>query len=143
MLSPEQFAELIKVIETTHDDDGPKSEVRRAQRIAHPCRIAITQGTAADSGPSYPVQLKDISARGICFLHNVELPYGMPFVVKLEGPGGKNVTILSSVVHCRQLDKHTFQIGAEFTCAHEDHKVEPEPQRWAEDLMRIRSSILR
>jgi len=140
MLSPEQFAELIALIETSHDD-GPKPEVRRAQRISHPCRISITLGDSENAGPFHLVQIKDISARGVSFLHNEELPHGTAFVVKLEGPAGKNVSILSNVVHCRQLDKHTFQIGAEFTCA--VGKVQDVSHEYApEDLMRIRSSIL-
>lgn len=141
MLSPEQFADLIAMIETNRDE-GPKPEVRRAQRIAHPCRITITLGTQADAGPGHLVQLKDISARGMCFLHNEELPNGTTFVVKLEAPDGKSVSILSNVVHCRQLDKHTYQLGAEFTCslgrAEEQFTHEYAP----EDLMRIRTSIL-
>ena len=131
------------MIETTHEDDGPKSDVRRAQRIAHPCRITITLGTSAEAGLSHPVQLKDISARGVCFLHNVALAVQTPFVVKLEGPDGKHVTMLSTVVHCRHVDKDTFQIGAEFTCTHNGEREEPSRERWAEDQMRIRSSILR
>jgi hypothetical protein len=144
MLSPEQFAELIVLIETSHEDDGPKPEVRRAQRISHPCRISINLGTSENAGLARKVQMKDISARGMCFLHDEDLPHGTDFVVKLEGPGGKSVSILSHVVHCRQLDARTFQIGSEFTCTL-GHKEEDQytPQQSAEDLMRIRSSILR
>lgn len=142
MLSPEQFADLISVIETC-SDDSPKPEVRRAQRIAHPCRITITLGDNNDEGPAFLVQLKDISARGMCFLHHADLPHGTVFVVKLQGPDERTVSILSHVVHCRQLDKHTFQIGAEFSCALGRKEEELKREYTAEDLMQIRNSILR
>jgi hypothetical protein len=141
MLSPEQFAELITLIETNHDD-GPKPEVRRAQRIAHPCRISITLGDHDHTGLAHLVQLKDISARGMCFLHNAELPIGSAFVVKLEAPDGNSVSILSNVVHCRQLDKNTYQIGAEFTCSLNRKDEQFTHEHAPEDLMRIRTSIL-
>ena len=85
MLSPEQFCELITAIQTTHDE-SPKPEVRRAQAFSHACRISITLGTSEESGPEYLVQMKDISAPRMCFLHNKNLPLGTSFVVKLESP---------------------------------------------------------
>ena len=141
MLSPEQFSELLTVIETTRDQ-GPKPEVRRAPRVNHPCRITITLGNNLDAGSGVLVQLRDISARGMCFLHNEDMPRNAIFVVNLEAPSGENVAILSTVVHCHQLDKHTFQVGAEFTCTLGKPPVQT-CQETAEDLMRIRSSILR
>jgi len=141
MLSAQQFAELIALIETSRPEEGPKPEVRRAQRIVHPCRISITIGNSENAGPSHLVQLKDISARGLCLLHNVHLSAGTSFVVKLQSPDGKGVSILSNVVHSKQLDEHTFQIGAEFTCAI-GNEVELTWEHAPEDLMRIRSSIL-
>ena len=141
MLSAQEFAELIAIIETTREDNQ-HSEVRRAQRIVHPCRITITLGTSEDEGPALLVQLKDISARGVSLLHNEELAHGTSFVVNLESPDGKHVSILSTVAHCRKVDEHTHQIGAEFTCVlgqPQGPAVEPS----AEDLMRIRTSILR
>ncbi len=116
MLSPREFAELITVIQTTRDE-GPKPEVRRAERVAHECRVTITLGNHEDAGPPYLVHLKDISARGMSFLHTDHLPQGTPFVVRLDAPGGDAVSILATVVHSREMDKRTFQIGAEFTCA--------------------------
>jgi hypothetical protein len=141
MLSPAQFSELINVIQTTRDD-GPKPEVRRAQRVAHPCRMSITLGNNMDAGPAVLVQLKDISARGMCFLHHEPMAPGTVFVVRLESGTGESVTILCSMVHCRAIDKTTYQIGAEFTCVLSDQAPMTQEET-AEDLMRIRSSILR
>ena len=141
MLSPEQFAELITLIQTTQEDPT-KPEVRRAQRIEHHCRITITLGDIENSGPARVIQLRDISARGMCFLHTEALPAGTSFVVKLESPDHDNsVSILGTVVHWRQLEPSNFQIGAEFTCVL-DPKRPPVVAETAEDLMRIRSAII-
>jgi hypothetical protein len=132
MLSPSQFAELIALIQTIRDD-GSRSEVRRAPRIEHPCRISITLGREPVSGDGILVQMRDISARGLAFLHNQAIPSGTVFRVKLEPPVGNAISVAAHVVHCRQVDGHTFQIGAEFECA-----PNPEPldiERSAEDLM--------
>jgi PilZ domain len=132
MLSPEQFAELIALIQTTRDE-GPKPGVRRAQRLEHPCRITIAIG----SGQSTLVELKDISVRGMCFRHNQEMPSGSSFMVTLEAPGGKPVSMPAVVVHCRKLDSHSFHIGAEFSHA-EEPVVPLEIERTAEDWMQTR-----
>ena len=83
MLSPAQFAELLELIQMTRDV-GTKSEVRRAQRLDHPCRITIAMGTDKTAGAGILVQLKDISARGMCFLHNQALVPAAEFVARLE-----------------------------------------------------------
>ena len=141
MLSPEQFAELITLIQTT-PEDHLKPEVRRAPRIEHACRITITLGDIEDSGPACTIELKDISARWMCFLHNEPMQPGTPFVVKLEAPGNENsVSILATAVHSRSLEQHSYQIGAEFTCVLGPQRHEVVPQT-AEDLMRIRSAII-
>ncbi|HET6250224.1 MAG TPA: PilZ domain-containing protein [Tepidisphaeraceae bacterium] len=140
MLSPEQFHELIALIQTTHDD-GPKPGVRRAQRLEHPCRITIVMGTGGGAAPGKLVQLKDISVRGMCFLHNQEIASGSAFVATLEPSGCESVSVPAVVVHCRKLDEKTFQIGAEFS--HIEKPMAPlEIATTAEDWMQTRPATL-
>jgi hypothetical protein len=135
MLSPAQFAELLSLIQMTRDE-GTRSEVRRAPRVEHPCRITVTMDADKGGSAGILVQLKDISARGMCFLHNQMLTPGAAMVATLEAPG-KTVSVRANVVHCKQLDPHTYQVGAEFTPVADP----PEPlefERTAEDWMQTR-----
>lgn len=143
MLSPNEFAELVAIIKTTHEDDsGPKSEVRRAQRLTHFCMVSITLGTDHEPGPAIKVPVRDISARGMSFFHESPLQRGSQLVLKMEDPTGGMISILAMVVHCQELDKGSYQVGAEFTCVlHPKPATVSEPQA-IEEYMRIKSSIL-
>ena len=139
MVSPAQFAEFIALIQTKYGTES--NSVRRAERLAYPCRITITLGNNNEAGESFSVDVRDISARGMSFVHERELLPGTNFVVKLESPEGTPVSILSTIVHVRKQDESSHVFGAEFICVlgqKDDLHVEP----GLEDLMRIRSSIL-
>jgi hypothetical protein len=139
MLSAQQFDDIVALIQTTRPAE-PNS-VRRAERIIHRCALTITLGTSETPGPSYEVHVRDISPRGMCFFHTQDLRVGTVFVVKLEAVHGPCVSILSTIIHCKQLTSHTFQFGAEFTCALDETNID-HAEPLAEDLMRIRSTIL-
>ncbi|HZK81174.1 MAG TPA: PilZ domain-containing protein [Humisphaera sp.] len=140
MLSPEQFAEIIALIQTTQDD-GIKSEVRRAPRIPHPCHLSIALGTPSEPGATFVVDMIDISHRGISFLHAGELAVGTSFVVRLEASNANSVVIECRIVHFKTLTPPTVQFGAEFTNVIDRHEIAlPEPR--AEDLMTIRSHLV-
>lgn len=136
MLSPAEFAELLATIQTLRDD-GARSEVRRAVRVEHPCRISIAPaGDSPDNDKL--VQLKDISARGLCFLVNESMTAGVKFIAKLQPSMGNPISVTAHVVHCRKLDEHTFQIGAEFEGA--PQPKETDFRSTAEDWMETRST---
>ena len=140
MLSPEQFAEIIALIQTIQGD-GIKSEVRRAPRIPHPCHLSITLGTPNAPGDTFVVDMIDISHRGMSFLHAGELAVGTPFVVRLNASNGNSVAINCKVIHFKKLVAPAIQFGAEFVSVIEHYDIAlPEPT--ADDLMRIRSHLV-
>jgi hypothetical protein len=140
MLSPEQFAEIIAVIQTTQDD-GIKSEVRRAPRIPHPCHQTIVLGNPQTPGPTFVVNMIDISHHGMCFIHDGEFDVGMEFVVRLQANNGEAVSLLAKIVHWKPAPGRGNQFGAQFTAVI-DRKEMQLAEPTAEDLMYTRNHLL-
>ncbi|HWE02269.1 MAG TPA: PilZ domain-containing protein [Tepidisphaeraceae bacterium] len=141
MLSPEQFAEIIALIQTIQDD-GFRSEVRRSPRIPHPCHLSITLGTADAPGATFVVDMIDLSTRGMSFVFSEELPVGATFFVRLEATNGNHVAIKCRIIHFKMLTPPLIQYGAEFTTVIDRPELAlAEPT--AEDLMLIRSHLVK
>ena len=139
MLSTEQFSQIVALIQTT-TDAGDKS-VRRAPRISHSANTLIELGSRDNPQPPCMVEITDISARGMSFIFDREMPAGSVFVTKLKAPDGTFVSILTTVVHCRPRDDGRFHLGVEYTCTlGKPPEIHIEPT--AEDLMHIQHSIL-
>lgn len=145
MLSPEQFAELVLLVQTTNDadaaQDSDRSSVRRAPRVSYRCRLSISLAEGDWAGAERWVDLIDVSSRGISFTYENLLPVGTAFVLKLEAPSGKFVSIFSSIIHCKPISPQVFQYGAEFTCV-VDAKSKIGAEAQEADVKRISTSIL-
>lgn len=140
-LTAEQFAEVLKSL-----GDGrhyTPSDKRRAPRVTHRCRAAITLGRDISAGPRVSVTVKDFSPRGICLVRAEELRAGSNFIIALGRRAAPPVYILCTVVHCQAVSKQMHTIGAEFTCIID--ATPPSPARAAtgpSEEERIRSSML-
>lgn len=139
-LTAEQFSEVLKSLgESRH----APSDKRRAPRITHRCRAAITLGSELNSGRRVSVTVKDFSPRGICLVRAEEMRAGSNFIIALGRKGAPPICILCTVVHCQAVSKDMHTIGAEFTCIVESTERKPEPvTAGPSEADRIRSSML-
>ena len=138
-LTAEQFAEVLKSL-----GDGrhfAPSDKRRAPRVTHRCRAAITLGSQVKTGQRVSVTVKDFSPRGICLVRAEAMRNGSNFIISLGRRGAPPVHILCTVVHCHAVSKNMHTIGAEFTCIIDATPPKPATAGPSE-ADRIRSSML-
>ncbi|MDB5174205.1 MAG: hypothetical protein JWM97_1946 [Phycisphaerales bacterium] len=120
MACDQQFSDLVQLIRATCEE-GSTSSARRAPRLEYPCRISIQYGENDTRAPE-EVTLKDISARGLCFLHASELARGTKLVTHIREEGGATAAVLCTVANCRPLPDGNFAIGANFIKVLSGHK---------------------
>jgi hypothetical protein len=143
-LSAKQFAEILSGL----DKDGRDAsfggcDKRRAPRVPLNNRVTIVPDLQGETCDAVGVELRDVSQRGIRFLHSRTLPAGGQFVLELPQPTGDPVRILCRIVHARATPEGPVSIGAEFTCVLRPGK-QPKPavSAAAAERERIRQSIL-
>ena len=112
-LTARQFADMVNHLKGPSRFGG---EQRRAPRVERQSRIAIVP--VADGQPRTPVDVdvKNMSSRGLGFVHTRKLKPGSQFLVNLSPQGSAPVEMLCTVVHCDPAGKGVYAIGAEFTC---------------------------
>jgi hypothetical protein len=140
-LTAEQFAEVLRSLGDSRH--LAPSDKRRAERVTHRCRAAITLGNRVAAGRRVSVTVKDFSPRGICLVRAENMDRGSNFIISMGRRGGPPVYILCTVVHCQAVSKNMHTIGAEFTCIIDTALPRPDPANACpsqED--RIRSSML-
>jgi hypothetical protein len=114
-LTARQFAEMVNHLKGPSRFGGT-SDQRRAPRTERQARIAIVP--IADGQPRTPVNVdvKNVSSRGLGFVHDRKLKAGSQFLVNLAPQGSDAVEMLCTVVHCDAARKGVYAVGAEFTC---------------------------
>ena len=143
-LSAKQFAEILSGLGSdVHDPSFAGSDKRRAHRVPLNSRATIIPDIDGENAQSVGVEMRDISSRGLRFLHSRALPAGGQFVLELPQAAGEPVRLLCSVVHARRTPEGPFSIGAEITCVLRDGKrpTAAAPVS-ATEQERIRQSIL-
>jgi hypothetical protein len=114
-LSAEQFAELVAMLQDRRGKAYP-GEKRRSARVSVQARISIELISAEQRQPSYSVNVRDISSRGIAILHPTPLLSGQQFVCSLSRHRGGSLQLLCTVTNSRRLPGGEYHVGAEFTC---------------------------
>lgn len=141
-LSAEQFADLAASFQPAKAD-APPHERRRAARLELEARVIIRVLTDGKLTGPMGVGIHDFSSRGIAILHKTPLATGSQFVVELQRQSGGCVSMLCTVMHCRQLQPRCYKIGAELTCTLSEHPgSKPSPEAAEAELKRIRESVL-
>lgn len=114
------------------------AELRRAPRKHHRARISVVPVIDGAEQTAISVLLRDLSARGMCFIHNQSIRAGSQVLACFPGEEGSPTLMLCTVAHCRSLSKNVFSVGAEFTC----RVPRPSEGSIPSDYDRIRQSIL-
>jgi c-di-GMP-binding flagellar brake protein YcgR len=139
-LSAEQFAELAS---TFGAQGSPiKHDRRRANRTDLRAKMRVTPVVSGQHLEPMEVMACDFSARGFAFLNPTAISRGMQFITRLPRRSGGQVEFLCTVVHCEEVGKNAYRIGAEFTCT-----LHPAATHTAADeqreMQRIRESMMK
>ena len=86
--------------------------------------------------------VNNFSPRGLGLLVHDALPAGTQFLTELPRKSGGSVALLCTVMHAREVSKGLYQIGAEFTCVLHAPPARAQIEQLAQDVSRIRSSML-
>ena len=113
-LTPRQFAEMVAHLKGPSRYGGSQ-EQRRAPRVDRQARLTITPVAGARPRTPIAVEVKNLSARGLGFVHGRQLPPGSQFLVHLPQQGGEPAEVLCTVAHCTAAGDGVFSVGAEFT----------------------------
>ena len=116
-LTAEVLLEVLRSLRT----DAPAAQMRRRRlpRVGVrlrltilPCRDRRTEaGAPAECGEPVIVRLRNLSRRGLGFIHNQPLQLGQPFIITLPSERGGHVRMLGRVERCRTIDSGTYDIG--------------------------------
>ena len=78
----------------------PQQEKRAARRFALRVPVAINRNDSSQNSPNEPAQIRDVSARGICFYVDSAIAQGSPIGFKLTLP--PEITLTESIrVQCK------------------------------------------
>lgn len=137
-LSIEQFANIVKCLGLVESERAKGSELRRAPRAHYRARVRIIPVLEGVEQTAVSVWLRDVSARGLCFIHSQPMRAGSQILAAFPDESGGQTLMLCLVAQCRMLSKDAFSIGAEFTC----RVPRPSERSIQSEYDRIRQSIL-
>lgn len=111
-LSAETFLEVVRSLRS----DGTPKKMRRRKlpRVGVRLRLVILPCGPNSTGAApraVLVRLRDLSRRGVGFVHTERLEIGQAFFVNLPREAGGNLFLLGRIERCRQIDRDQFDIG--------------------------------
>ena len=114
-LSAELYRQIVKSLRS-----DPRSsrnlEKRIAPRVGLRSKLTIARKIPGSSAaPQLAVWVRDLSTSGIGIVSAEPLPMKSEFVALLPGALGESMSIVYTVVHCKEQAKNLFAIGATFT----------------------------
>jgi len=136
-LSAEEFSRIVHSLGMSAAADGPEGH-RRAARVSRQAQLSIVPIKNGRPGTGMTVRVKDLSSRGIGFVHDKRMKQASQFLLRMTREELPPIEILCTVVHCAQLSNEIWSIGAEFTCV---APVAATPDD-ATEMERIRHSML-
>lgn len=109
LLTNDIFAQLVGGVQVTGGYIREKREVGRAPFSS---RAAIVR-LGASAMPEF-VRIRDISPKGVGFLHRSTMTAGEAFALALRTRKGKRVLLKCSAVRCQPVDPGLWVVGAVF-----------------------------
>jgi hypothetical protein len=108
-LSADQFKQIVASLKSDAPDRGAY-EKRAAPRVGLRTKITIYM----DGDPTRPtdVWVRDLSANGIGFVHGHPIEQNREFLIKFPMRGNHWLSVVYSVMHCKDLSKSLYFIGA-------------------------------
>jgi hypothetical protein len=114
LLTADEFRKLAASVRDA-PPTAPGPEKRRAGRADCKLDGLILPVRHLAQGTTHQVTIRDMSARGVSFLHDCNWKRGEQFVIQIEGAPSA-IFILCMVAHSREAGKDLYRLGAEFVC---------------------------
>ena len=108
-LSADQFKQIVASLKSDAPDKG-SFEKRSAPRVG--LRTKLTVYLDRDETRGLDVWIRDLSANGIGFVNGTPLEAGREFLIKFPLRGKHSLSVVYSVMHCKDLSKTLYFIGA-------------------------------
>ena len=114
-LTAETLLEVLRSLRC--DPTSAAMRRRRLPRVGVRLRLKILPfGEGPGNGPRMPqpavVRLRDLSRRGLGFVHSSPLEVGQSFIITLPREAGGHVHMLGQVERCRALEGGSWEIGS-------------------------------
>jgi hypothetical protein len=108
-LSADQFKQIVASLKSDAPDRGTY-EKRAAPRVGLRTKVTIYM----DGDPTRPtdVWVRDLSANGIGFVHGRPIEQNREFLIKFPMCGNHWLSVVYSVMHCKDLSKNLYFVGA-------------------------------
>ena len=108
-LSADQFKQIVASLKSDAPDRG-NYEKRAAPRVG--LRTKVTIYMDGDSSRPTDVWVRDLSANGIGFVHGRPIEQNREFLIKFPMRGNHWLSVVYSVMHCKDLSKSLYFVGA-------------------------------
>lgn len=114
-LTAEALLDVLRSLRT--DSAAAQMRRRKLPRVGVRLRLTILPCGTPEPGRSaakpipVSVRLRDLSRRGLGFVHNGPLEIGQAFLITLPRQTGGQVHLLGRVERCRPIDGGAFDIG--------------------------------
>jgi hypothetical protein len=108
-LSADQFKQILASLKSDAPDKG-SFEKRSAPRVGLRTKIRIYLDR--DESRGFDIWIRDLSANGIGFVNGAPLESGREFLIRFPIRGKHSLSVVYSVMHCKDLSKSQFFIGA-------------------------------
>jgi hypothetical protein len=106
-LTAETYRDILRSLRS--DPRSEKTmEKRTAPRVGLRSKLTITP----EGGNNAVTWCRDLSINGIGLVHSEGLKIGQQFIAILPNYGQESLTVVYTVVNCRQLSKQLYSIGA-------------------------------
>jgi hypothetical protein len=125
-LSAEQFVEIVNALDGGGNDESG-SEQRRQPRLGLRARATVIPLSEGSHPAAITIQVRDISAAGIGFLHDKKMSLDEQFALVLPRTGDTPSVVLCSVAFWQPLARELYAIGARFIRVLRDGGAVPLP----------------
>jgi hypothetical protein len=102
-------------IRLAFDEAFVAPERRRSMRVKHITSAEIREWKRGKEGLPFTACIEDFAPAGVGVLHGTELTVGSQYLIKIPREQFGDLTVLMTVVRCKQANDGQFHIGMEIS----------------------------
>jgi hypothetical protein len=108
-LSAEQFKQILSSLKS---DEAPRGSMEKRSAPRAGLRTKLTVYRDGNIKDAHTVWVRDLSANGIGIVNSAPLEKGSHFLIRYPLRNGDNLSAFYTVMHCKDLSKTLFFVGA-------------------------------
>ena len=145
-LLAQELADVLTALRAAQEAAG--HERRRSTRLDVQAQVRVIPFEDGLLGKPFTCMTRDVSFKGLGLLQSRQAARGSQFVITLPRRGGAWMSMLCTVMYCRELADGIYNVGASFSRTFDFQAVplasppSPSQRECANELDRIRQSIL-